>query len=371
MLRNLERVTMMVAAALFVAANAIAPAHTWERITPVDAGFAPDVTERLDERFERGDFGKLHGVVVVRYGKLVLERYYAGPDERWGSPLGNVAFTADTRHDLRSVTKSITSLLYGIALSDGVVPPLGAAVVDSFPEYSEITADPARRSITIEHMLTMTAGLKWNEELPYSDPNNSEVAMELADDRFEFILGRPLVASAGAQWTYSGGTTAVLGHLIEKGSGLGLLAYAREKLFRPLGIEDVEWVNGYDRRASAASGLRMRPRDLARIGQLILDKGRAGGKQIVPQEWLAASLERRAEVTDDLHYGYQWWLGDMPDTGDPWFAGIGYGGQRLIIVPSEAVVVVIMAGNYGAPDTPELARAVTSGVLLPAMTSRR
>ncbi len=341
-------------------------AAAWETIDPVAAGFEDGLAATLDARYERGDFTNLHSLVVVRYGKLVLERYYSGADERWGSPIGNVNFDAGTLHDLRSISKSITSLLYGIALADGLVPPLDAPVLDSFPGYADLAADAGRRAVTVAHMLTMTPGLAWNEDVPYNSLANSEIAMENASDRYRYVLGRPLVTEPGTQWTYSGGTTAVLGHLIEKGTGRGLLEYANEKLFEPLGIDGAEWTSGLNGRAAAASGVRLRPRDLARIGQMIVDGGGAGGRQIVPAHWLAASFEKHASTGDDS-YGYQWWLGDMSTTGKLWIAGIGLGGQRLIVVPSEHIVVVLTAGNYNKPAQWQVPRAIVTEVLLPAM----
>ena len=212
--------------------------------------------------------------------------------------------------------------------------------------------------MTVGHALSMTLGTEWDESLPYSDRRNSETAMDLADDRYRYVLDRPMVAEPGAKWTYNGGATAVLAKLISRGTGRSLLDYARETLFEPLGITDVEWVADSRGEPIAASGLRLRPRDLAKIGQLVLDDGTWDGSQTVPSEWLAQSMTPRVRVNDRIEYGYQWWLGKRRSNGQPWMAALGNGGQCLFIVPSLELVVVITAGNYNKPGNETLPFAV-------------
>lgn len=342
-------------------------AGDWPRTSPADAGFAPDVGEQLDAAVGRGDLPNLHAVVVARQGKLVIERYYEGPDERWGDPLGVVTFGPEVLHDLRSVTKSVVGLLYGIALADGKVPAPDQTLLDPFPAYADLRNDPRRQEITVAHALMMTLGTEWDESLPYNDPRNSEIAMEMAADRYRFVLDRPMVAEPGSRWTYNGGATAILAHLIAVGTGVGLFDYANEKLFQPLEILDAEWVPGSNGEPAAASGLRLRPRDLARIGQLVLDQGRFAGRQVVPQDWLEASFANRVPAEDGLKYGYQWWLGEGRADGRRWIAGFGNGGQRLVIIPDLELVVAILAGNYNQLDAWQVAVTIMAEILLPAL----
>jgi CubicO group peptidase (beta-lactamase class C family) len=163
------------------------------------------------------------------------------------------------------VTKSIVGLLYGIALADGKVPASDAVLVDQFPEYPELAADPTRRRLTVGHVLSMTLGLEWNENVPYTSAANSEIAMELVPDRYRFVLERPIAETPGLRWVYNGGGTALLGRLIARGVAAALPGYAGATLFAPLGITAFDWVKGRDGTPSAASGLRLAPRDLARI----------------------------------------------------------------------------------------------------------
>ncbi len=274
-------------------------------MNPSDASFAPDLVARLDRFAEQDANRNLHGVVVVRGGKLVAERYYPGVDQRWGHPLGTVAFTAETLHDLRSVSKSIVGLMYGIALAEQRVPPLDQPLLDCFSDYDDLGGDPVRRRMTVAHALSMQLGLEWNEDLPYSDPRNSEIAMEDAPDRCRYVLERPLVAEPGTRWRYSGGATALLARLLTQGTGMSLIAYARAKLFAPLGIEHAEWITDAYGVERAASGLRMRPRDVAKIGQLLLDHGHVDNQQVIPESWIETSLAPHAQVDDEFNYGYQ------------------------------------------------------------------
>lgn len=339
----------------------------WPRATLAEAGLTPDLGERIDAGVRDGRFENLHAVLVVRGGKIVLEHYYEGEDERGGRPLGRVAFGPDRLHDVRSVTKSIVGLLYGIARADGKVPSLDAKLVDQFPEYPDLADDPMRRRMTVAHALSMMLGTEWDElGVSYADPRNSERAMERANDRYRFALDRPMVAEPGTRWVYNGGATSVLGRLIAKGSGRSLHHYAEEKLFAPLGIVEFEWRRGRDGEIRAPSGLRLRPRDLAKIGRLVLDGGRWQGRQVVPAEWLEQSFRTRAR-TDYLDYGYHWWLGSLSNDGPRPVSGFGNGGQRLFVAPRFDLIVVVMAGNYNRPDHWQLPVAIVDEIVLPGL----
>jgi CubicO group peptidase (beta-lactamase class C family) len=227
----------------------------------------------LEEAFQAGQLSGLHGILVIHKGETVVEKYFPGEDLRWRKPLGIRHPDAHSLHDLLSITKSIIGLLYGIALSDGVVPNLDDKLVTQFPEYPDIASDPKRQKIFIRHALSMKMGIKWDEELPYSDPGNGEAAMEAAADRYRYVLDRPLLNEQGEQWTYNGGATAIVAGLIAKGTRIPIDVYAKEKLFAPLGIEDFEWKIGQDGVPLAASGLRTNIHDLAKIGRLIINNG--------------------------------------------------------------------------------------------------
>lgn len=339
----------------------------WMTGAPVDHGFKAGFVGKLDAAIAGGELPGLHGLAIAAAGKLVLERYLTGADQSWGTPLGDVAFTPATLHDLRSVSKSIVGLLYGIALQEGLAPPLHAPLLAQFPEYPDLDQDPVRAKLTIAHVITLTTGLEWNEDVPYDDPANSEIGMEVAPDRYRFVLERPFVAEPGTRWIYSGGATALLGCLIERGSGLSLLDFARSRLFEPLGITDVQWIAGKDGTYSAASGLRLRPRDLARIGELILQEGDWQGRQIIPAAWLAESFTPRIRCFDDIDYGYQWYLRDSDDGNGKRIFALGNGGQRLILLPQRQLVVAILCGKYNLPDQGDTPAAIMLQHILPGL----
>lgn len=326
---------------------------TDERQRAEAAGFAPDLGERLDAGIRSGLLRDLHATIVSRGETIVLERYFDGPDEAWGRPLGNVAFRPDTLHDLRSVTKSVVGLLYGIALDRGLVPPPEAPLMAQFPEYADLAADPARAGITVGHALTMALGTVWDEDRSYTDPENSEIAMEMAPDRYRYVLERPVIVSPGTRWIYCGGAAALVGALIARGAGRPLQDFAEEALFAPLGIAGFVWACGSDGVASAASGLRLTARDLLRIGQMVLAKGVHGGRRIVPAAWIEASLSPEIPTGDGLDYGRLWFLGQVEvpalDGLRSWAAAFGNGGQRLFLCPDAGVAAVIFAGQYNRP----------------------
>ncbi|WP_067128762.1 serine hydrolase domain-containing protein [Microtetraspora malaysiensis] len=337
----------------------------WQRIDPGAAGFAPDLAERLDALIEEGRAPGLHGVVVARRGRLVLERYGRGEDYAWNTSLGVVDFGPETRHDIRSVTKSVVGLLYGVALSAGLVPEPGEPILRHFPEHADLAADPGRAALTVEHAMTMTLGLEWDESAPYTGPENSEIAMEMAEDRYRFVLECPIVEEPGKRWSYSGGAAALVGGLIARGVGRPLEEFARDALFAPLGITSFEWMAGEDGVASAASGLRLAPRDLARIGQAVLDA------EVIPASWIADMLRPRVPTWDGFSYGYLWHVGpDRPEEPSLRRAmAVGNGGQRLFLFPDLDLVVAVTAGMYNGGEQDAAARAVLDEVLLPSLTS--
>jgi len=125
-------------------------------------------------------------------------------------------------HDLRSVTKSILGLLYGLALAQGKVPAPERPLLEAFPEYADLATDPRHQRLTIAHALTMSLGLEWNEDIPYQDPANSEIQMERAPDRYRYIFSRPFVTDPGTRWIYGAAATTLIGKLIQKGTGQSL-----------------------------------------------------------------------------------------------------------------------------------------------------
>jgi CubicO group peptidase (beta-lactamase class C family) len=331
-------------------ADCAAPAMTddgWEVAAPGSVGLEPALLCRIGPRFSDWKQADIHSVLVIRKGKLVYEHYFTNTDEKYGRFLGSVAYDAGMKHDLRSITKSVTALLLGIAIGKGQIAGVDQPVLPLFPEYAALRS-PEKDKITLRHLLTMSQGLVWNEELPYSNPDNSESRMNRAPDPVRYALEQPVEAPAGAFYNYSGGSANIISVLLHKVTGEPLDSLARTELFEPLGITDVEWERFASGEPIAASGLRMRPRDLAKIGQLVLDHGTWHGKQVVPADWVVTATSPQINGQQIYFYGYQFWLGRSLVHGHEvdWAAGVGYGGQRLFIVPSLDLVVLVHAGLY-------------------------
>src|SRR5262249_176308 len=324
-----------------------------------------DFGARLAQMQRDGRVSGLHALLVSPSGRQLFEHY--------GEALGAVSFGPAVLHDLRSVTKSIVGMLYGIALGGGKVPPPEAKLYDQFPEYADIARQPGRDRITIAHALSMTLGTEWEElTTSYGDPRNSATAMELSPDCYRFALDRPIVGDPGVRWTYNGGATVLLGRLIAKGTGEKLPDYARHTLFDPLDLGPTEWSNGQQGEANAAAGLRMRAPDLLRIGQMVLAGGAWQGRQVVPQAWLRQSTTPVVAIEDPSRYGWHWFLGDIrvgaPIRTERLIAGTGWGGQRLFLMPTLDLVVAMNAGNYHLPrpEQRRIANAVLTELVLPA-----
>lgn len=336
-------------------------------------GLPQDIDRRLTLVQQPGRIPGLHALLVSQAGNLVFEYYGRGEDESWGWPLGTVVFAPDVLHDLRSVSKSVVGLVYGIALAAGKVPPPEAKLYDQFPEYSDLAKQPGRDRLTLHHVLSMTLGFEWDElTIPYGDLRNSENAMEVAPDRFRFILERSMADEPGVKWTYCGGATALLGRLIAKGSGEELLAYTRRVLFDPLGFGPAQWTKGNDGEPHTASGLRLLPRDLVKIGQLVLAGGTWDSKQIVPADWVKRATTPVVAIDGSRSYGYHWYMGDVvagtPPRPHHWVGGIGWGGQRLFVLPALDLVVAMHCGNYrkSGMEQSRIASIVLTEIVLPS-----
>ena len=350
----------------------------WETASPEDVGLDAAVLCKITQELAaqgrtaaRPDRRNVHAVLVVRHGKLVFEAYAAGEDENWGEPLGVVPHDAATKHDVRSISKSVVSLLFGIALERKLITGTDVPVMSFFPEYAELKT-PKWDKILLRHLLTMTPGYDWNEDTAWMDPSNTVRAMYEAADPYRYILGREVLYAPDAKWQYNSGATALLGAVLKKATGKPLDQFAKEALFDPLHIEDFEWSGMINGEPAAFGGLRLRPRDTAKIGQLVLNGGTWQGQRVVPEDWVKQSTKPRFDASwGGMQYGYQWWLGTSPfgagRTVD-WIAAFGIGGQRIFIVPTLDLVVVTNAGLYD--DGSAVVRSIFDYRVLPPYAIR-
>jgi CubicO group peptidase (beta-lactamase class C family) len=344
----------------------------WAISKPAEQGLDPGLICAVGTRLSAWKEANVHAVVIVRHGALVYERYFTGEDQNWGRRLGRVAYDAAMVHDLRSVTKSITSLVFGIALDRGWVKSLNVPVLSFFPEYADLRS-PETERITLRDLLMMATGLAWDETIPYSNPENSEIKLYKAVDPYRFVLERPVADPPGKIFNYVTGAPTLIGAVLHKTTGKQIDQLEKQILFDPLGIKHTESTSFDNGDTMAGGGLRLRPRDLAKIGQLVLAHGVWNGQQIVPAAWIEEATKARLNAYGMYFYGYYWWLGRSLLDGRQidWIAGRGYGGQRLIIVPSEDMVMVVTAGHYDSSPLQEtVTLSLLNGLVLPATQNR-
>jgi CubicO group peptidase (beta-lactamase class C family) len=330
---------------------AIPPAQSdgWTTGGLEQAGIDRHRLEQMTDNIRSHPEFNIHAVLIERAGRLVYEEYFSGKDERWGQPLGVVTFTRSTLHDLRSVTKSVVSALVGIAGAAGAIPSLDAPLLDYFPEYKDLDV-PERRRITIRHALSMSAGFEWNEDVPYTDPKNDEIVMNRSPDPLHYVLARPIVSAPGTSWRYNGGTTQALATIVQRATKRPLADYARATVLLPLGITEFEWLGNLAGVPSGASGLRLRPRDLAKFGSLYLHDGLWNGRQIIPKDWVYESTRRRLTFPgqEAKGYAYQWWHAcyQTPSGVVEVPIAVGNGTQRIFLLRAQQTVVTVLAGRY-------------------------
>jgi CubicO group peptidase (beta-lactamase class C family) len=356
-----SRIAALQVAVLFAAAGCSRTSDRlarWERAAPKAVGFDALALDSLTADIRAQKYPNVHALLIEKDGHLVLEQYFAGEDERRGGVApGYVVFNSESVHDIRSISKSVTAALVGIALGDGSIKSLDQSILDFYPEHADL-ATPEKRTITIRHALTMSIGLQWSEAASYADTANDERRLNRSADPFGLILSRSMAARPGSTFNYSAAATHLLLGAVQRGARKPALEYAREVLFAPLGITDLEWVHDTPALPSAASGLRMRPADLAKFGSLYLNGGRWQGRQIIPESWIEESRKRQIELppadSDSGRHGYafQWWHSRFPSSsGDlEVLVAAGNGGQSIFVVPQHRMVVTILGGRYHKPD---------------------
>jgi len=317
-----------------------------------DVGMNRAVIKKIIEDIDSGFYPNRHSLLIYKNNKLVLEEYFAGEDKKPSGDIGIVKHDVNTMHSLRSISKSVVSACIGIAIAEGKIKSVNQKVFDFFKEY-EVFNIGTKKDLTIEHLLTMSSGLEWNEATSYDNPENSEIQMTKSKDPLAYILSRPMATIPGTEWNYNGGTTQLLGEIIKRVSGQSVSEFANENIFNKLGITEYYWLSfpGTDN-PRAASGLRLRTRDLLKFGILYQDGGKWKGQQIVPQHWVEQSFTSKVSRASGGGYGYQFWIFNDTIQGKvierP--AAVGNGDQRIFFDKKNDLLVVMTAGNYNRWD---------------------
>ena len=341
------------------------PTKEWLMSDPEAQGLDRDVLAKLDEDLGSGRHGYVDGMLVIRNGRIVYESSYtndydrlfaSAPDRSPGpynyyDPEWHPYYQRGPLHTMQSVTKSVTSALIGIAIQRGEIPGAETNALPYFEGY-RLDDDARRGRMTLRHLLTMSAGIGWDEEtVPYTDPANSCAAMEASPDWVQFVLAQPMAAEPGGGFLYNSGVSQLLSQVLRRATGLHVDAYAEKYLFGPLGIADYHWKRTPTGHPDTEGGLYLAPRDLARIGYLYLNRGEWEGRRVLPEGWVEASTSPLIPAGPDepgYAYGYQWWV--FRDAVPPAYAARGYGGQDLLVVPELDLIAVFTGWNiYDRP----------------------
>ena len=321
------------------------------------------LADTLDSELAGEEYERLRSLLILSSGRTVYERYF------------HSAPTA--QHDVFAVTKSVTGILVGIAIGEGLIDDVDETLASLLPD--RVARTPAEvAQVTLEQVLTDRAGLSNESPVDPTDPTGDWVAGLLANP----------VAAPGARFEYSDASVALLSAILARATGRSVLSYAREKLFAPLGIDlsPFAQVNAWRRTGSIAgagfgagvdlqgsdigsSGLRLTGQDMAKLGLLMLQGGRWEGRQVVPAQWVRQATTTQADTgAFQVGYGYQWWTGRTSD-GEPKFEALGAGRQTILVVPDRQLVVVYQIWLPESGDAPVggLVRELVATTVLPAL----
>ncbi len=319
-------------------------------------GLDPVPLEDMMNELDRYYDPLVHSILLFRGGNLVFEEYFEGYLYSMDPPGSNgdhIMYTRETDHFLASVSKSITSVIFGAAVKAGFIGSLDQKLVEVLPEYADILTGE-KAGITLEHLLSMSSGLEWDEDSsPYGDPANHVTGLFNSEDPIEFALSLDMVSEPGEEFLYNSGSTNVLGAVVQKVTGKSLLEYGNEVLFDPLGISGGSWEQLPGGYYFASGGIYLRPRELAKIGYLFLNDGYWGGEQVLTVDWIEESVKAQIS-TGGLtlpmanEYGYQWWKMDFNSGGKvyPCFFAAGWGGQYMFIFPDQDMIVLFNGGKF-------------------------
>ena len=357
--------------------NAVWPAAKWSTAAPESVGMTTAPLARIDRDIGEGAHGNVDRVLVVRRGYVVFDRRYprnyreisrghTGPlgcgegctdaaalnEFNYYHPNWHPYYQGREVHTLQSVTKSIAATVVGLAHGRGAIASLEAPMLSFFRDRDLSRVDKRLERATVRHVLTMQSGIEWHESDRPLDATNTTYQLEKSADWIAFTLDQPMDAEPGTKWTYNSGGSQLLSGIIRKATGQFIGQYAAAALFRPIGIHEFHWKKTPTGEPDTEGGLYLTAEDLARIGYLYLRDGMWNGTRVLPAGWVEAATTRQvSDLPGGWGYGYQWWIASRSGL-DVW-AGRGFGGQFLIVIPARDIVAVVNAWNvFGTPARP-------------------
>ncbi|MHA2271092.1 MAG: serine hydrolase domain-containing protein [Candidatus Hodarchaeales archaeon] len=331
------------------------PTNGWRSSSPEKQGMAFEDLTAMARVIDEWKLA-IDSIHILRNGFLVYEKYYP-------------YFDATNIHQLFSTTKSLTSILIGIANNSGFITNLDQPILELFTERYFANVDDSKRNITIRHLLGMECGIAWPEwSVPYLisvdptdydiianstdlnfdnwefNPDNIVVQMAMSNDWFQFILDQPMESLPGLSFSYNSGASHLLSVILQKKTGMTTVQFAKKYLFDPLGIVEYSWGTDPAGHAIGGYGLWLTPEDMAKIGYLFLQNGTWGGEQVITEEWVHESTRTRHVVNYQRGYGYQWWI----DLDNDAYYTAGFGGQIIFIKPDDRLIAVLTASEFGS-----------------------
>jgi CubicO group peptidase (beta-lactamase class C family) len=345
------------------------PGAAWEHATPESQGLASAAFAALDDAIRKDTYGYVDYLMVVRNGRAIVSQRYprdyreisrgrtsaigcgegcTDPSKmhefNYFHPNWHPYYQGRPVHTLQSVTKSIAATVVGIAVGRGDVTGLDAPFLTYFKDRDLVKADPRLGRATLADLLTMRSGIEWHEQDRPLDASNTTVQLEESKDWIQFTLSQPMDADPGTKWAYNSGGSHLMSGIIRAATGRHIDDYANEYLFRPIGIRDFYWKKTPTGHPDSEGGLYLGAEDLARIGYLYLRDGMWNGRRVLPESWVQRATTRHVKaVATNWDYGFQWWL-TRQNGVDVW-AGRGFGGQLLIVIPARETVAVVNAWN--------------------------
>ncbi len=394
----IRRRTRLIAAALvFLAptlhlmparAQHVWPGQAWTISTPEAQGLRSAPLVKLDANIRIGIHGNIDRMVVVRNGYIVVDHVYnldydsisrgqrtaigcgidmCSPEEaadpfNYLHPSTHPYYKGRDVHSLQSVTKSVAATVVGIALTRGAIDSLGTPILQFFEGYDTRDVDPRLHEATLEDLLTMRTGIEWHEQNRPLNETNTTIQLERSPDWVQFTLDQPMDAAPGEKWVYNSGGSHLMSQIVRSATGMLLNEYAEAHLFGPLQIPDYHWKVTPQGLPDTEGGLYLEAAQLAKIGYLYLQRGMWNEHRILSEDFVRRATHKHVENVNAAGwgYGYQWWRLDRDDT-IVW-AGLGFGGQYLFVLPQHNIVGVINSWNvFGqrfAPVSPAFLTAL-------------
>jgi CubicO group peptidase (beta-lactamase class C family) len=353
------------------------PTTSWRTASPESQNISAAIFSDLDDEIRNGSYGFVDRMIVISNGYLVVnERYdndYREISRGYDNDLGcgfescqsetaihpynyfhpdyHPFYQGSNLHSLQSVTKSVASTLVGAALTRGEIESLATRLGSFFSDYNLSGVDERFDEITLEDLLTMRSGIEWHEQDRPLDETNTTLQLERSDDWIQFTLDQPMDADPGEKWAYSSGGSHLMSGIIRQATGDFIDEYAERVLFGPLGIHDYHWKKTPRGYPDTEGGLYLEAEQLAKIAYLYLQDGIWEDQRILSQEWVQNATSIQADNVNPYGwgYGYQWWRLDRGDTVV--WAGLGFGGQFLFILPEYDLIGVVNCWNlFGRTD---------------------